>query len=47
LIKLNKHYLYWEIYYKPLAKEKRMHSAIHEIKDGLENPTKVEKQGKL
>ncbi|MBI2045691.1 DEAD/DEAH box helicase [Candidatus Pacearchaeota archaeon] len=34
-------------YYAARAKEKRMHSAIHEIKDKLENPSKNEKQERL
>ena len=34
-------------YYAARAKEKKMHSAISEIKANLENPKKIEKQGRL
>ena len=34
-------------YYAARAKEKKMHSAISEIRDGLENPKKIEKQERL
>ncbi|HLC78751.1 MAG TPA: DEAD/DEAH box helicase [Candidatus Nanoarchaeia archaeon] len=34
-------------YYASRAKEKRMHTAINSIKDKLENPKKIERQGKL